>query len=85
MKLLCQKTTGSFSTARTTLLSIVTGLEPGSIPPFGSLFALKTYCDERLAEEQTINFSAGDHAKSVSMTYADFLKVEEPVIGVFAE
>ena len=62
-----------------------TGLEPGSIPPFGSLFALKTYCDERLAEEQTINFSAGDHAKSVSMTYADYLKVEEPVIGVFAE
>jgi len=27
----------------------LTGLAPGSIPPFGSLFGLATWCDERLA------------------------------------
>src|SRR5437763_4261527 len=28
----------------------LTGLVPGSIPPFGSLFNLPTWCDERLSE-----------------------------------
>src|SRR6185503_19425525 len=28
----------------------LTGLQPGSIPPFGNLFGLPTWCDERLAE-----------------------------------
>src|SRR6516165_1190733 len=28
----------------------LTGLAPGSIPPFGSLFGLKTYCEPGLAE-----------------------------------
>jgi Ala-tRNA(Pro) deacylase len=45
----------------------MTGLAPGSIPPFGSLFQLETWCDERLAEQPQINFNAGDHAISLSM------------------
>ena len=40
----------------------LTGLTPGSIPPFGQLFELPTLCDRRLADEPTINFNAGDHA-----------------------
>ena len=63
----------------------MTGLEPGSIPPFGSLFSLPTLCDQRLAENETINFNAGDHCISVSMRYADFVKVESPELGTFAE
>ena len=63
----------------------LTGLQPGSIPPFGSLFGLPTYCDNRLQDEAVINFNAGDHAKSVSMTYADFQQVEQPELGLFAE
>jgi Ala-tRNA(Pro) deacylase len=55
-----------------------TGLEPGAIPPFGSLFGLPTCCDPRLAENPTINFNAGDHAVSVSMTCADFVAAEQP-------
>lgn len=62
-----------------------TGLEPGSIPPFGSLFGLATYCDRRLGDNETINFNAGDHAISISMTYADFLRAEAPTLGDFAE
>ena len=63
----------------------LTGLQPGSIPPFGSLFGLSTLCDSRLGENQTINFNAGDHSISVSMAYTDYVRVEGPELGVFAE
>ncbi len=63
----------------------LTGLTPGSIPPFGSLFGLKTCCDERLQEARTINFNAGDHAVSISMACADYLVVEQPELGLYAE
>lgn len=63
----------------------LTGLRPGSIPPFGSLFGLATLCDRRLPENEWINFNAGDHSISVSMTAADYLRVESPEMGTFAE
>ena len=63
----------------------LTGLKPGSIPPFGSLFNLKTHCDELLRDESVINFNAGDHSISISMQYEDFIRVEQPEIGTFAE
>lgn len=56
----------------------LTGLKPGSIPPFGSLFSLPTYCDSALAENTSINFNAGDHAISVQMPYAEYARVENP-------
>jgi Ala-tRNA(Pro) deacylase len=58
----------------------LTKLQPGSIPPFGSLFSLKTYCDPALSENASINFNAGDHAISVQMTYADFVRIEAPTL-----
>jgi Ala-tRNA(Pro) deacylase len=61
----------------------ITGLEPGSIPPFGSLFGLPTFCDTALAENERINFNAGTHTDSVRMTYADFVRVEEPTVAAF--
>ena len=63
----------------------LTGLAPGSIPPFGSLFDLPTLCDERLGDNQVINFNAGDHAVSVSMRYADYLQVENPEVGRYGQ
>jgi Ala-tRNA(Pro) deacylase len=60
----------------------LTGLLPGSIPPFGSLFALPTYCDPALAENPSINFNAGDHALSIQMSYADYAQVEKPTLLV---
>ena len=63
----------------------LTGLTPGSIPPFGSLFGLPTWCDELLAEQPRINFNAGDHAISISLAYADFVQVEQPRVGTYSE
>ena len=62
----------------------MTGLTPGSIPPFGQLFQLPTYCDEQLAEQPRINFNAGDHSVSISLAYDDYLATELPTTGQFA-
>jgi Ala-tRNA(Pro) deacylase len=56
----------------------LTGLEPGSIPPFGGLFGLPTYVDPALALNESINFNAGDHSISIQMRHADYVAVETP-------
>ena len=65
-------------------LKQLTGLSPGAVPPFGSLFGLPTCCDTRLGENDRINFNAGDNSISVSLRYEDYLKVENPTLGSFA-
>jgi prolyl-tRNA editing enzyme YbaK/EbsC (Cys-tRNA(Pro) deacylase) len=55
-----------------------TGLEVGSIPPFGSVIGLLTYVDERLSENTEIAFNAARHDRSVKMKYNDFIKLEKP-------
>jgi Ala-tRNA(Pro) deacylase len=63
----------------------LTGLRPGSIPPFGSLFQLPTYCDRALQQEPRINFNAGDHAISISMSSQEYERVEQPQFGDFSD
>lgn len=58
----------------------VTGCVPGSVPPFGSLFNLKTFVDHRLAENETINFNAGSLTDSVNMPYEAYIEIEQPTI-----
>ncbi len=65
-------------------VAALTGLEPGAIPPFGSLFGLKTYSDAALADNEWINFNAGSHSESVRMKYEDYLTVEEPEVEGFS-
>jgi Ala-tRNA(Pro) deacylase len=61
----------------------LTDLQPGSIPPFGSLFGLATCCDPALGEHASINFNAGDHSISIQMAHADYLRVEKPRLVSF--
>lgn len=63
----------------------LTGLAPGSIPPFGSLFSLTTCCDRALTDQSQINFNAGDHAISISMSLADYLAAEKPRLGSYSQ
>jgi len=62
----------------------LTTLEPGSIPPFGSLFGLPTFCDTGLGDCEQINFNAGSHTESIRMRYQDYLHVESPTVGEFS-
>ena len=59
----------------------LTGLKPGSIPPFGSLFGLTNWCDRKLADNARINFNAGDHAISISLDYVDYVRIEQPQLA----
>ncbi|NMC35683.1 hypothetical protein GYA49_01420, partial [Candidatus Beckwithbacteria bacterium] len=67
------------------LLKKATGLEPGSVPPFGSLWKLPTYLEEGFSKAETIYFNAGSHTQTIKMSMADFIKVEKPQIASFAK
>jgi len=50
----------------------------GAMPPFGNLYGLPTYVDERLAQEEYIVFEAGTHTDAVKMSYRDYEKIVKP-------
>ncbi len=52
--------------------------EPGSVPPFGSLFGLASYADPNLNDE--IDFNAGLHGVSIFMKRSDWEKIVKPVV-----
>ena len=58
----------------------VTGCVPGSVPPFGSLFNIKTFCDPRLSENERIHFNAGSLTDSVDMKFEDYIAIEKPIL-----
>lgn len=64
---------------------VVTECVRGSVPPFGSVLGLVTYCDQRLAENEKINFNAGSLTDSICMSYPDYLATEAPHIVDIAE
>ncbi|MGD2152690.1 MAG: YbaK/EbsC family protein [Gemmatimonadales bacterium] len=59
--------------------------EPGAMPPFGNLYGQRLYVDERLTEDETIVFNAGNHTEAIRMRYADFERLAKPVVGSFGE
>ena len=65
-------------------LLTLTGLEPGAVPPFGSLLGLQTCADEGLLRMPRIVFNAGNRSVSVLLTTADYVRVERPAVGRFA-
>ena len=44
------------------------GCEVGAIPPFGHLFDMDVYMDEKLLEAEDIVFSAGNHSQLIQMS-----------------
>jgi Ala-tRNA(Pro) deacylase len=60
------------------------GCEAGAMPPFGNLYDIPVYVDERLAEDEQIAFNAGSHTELVRLAYEDFVRLVEPQIGRFA-
>jgi Ala-tRNA(Pro) deacylase len=71
--------------ATTDELQELTGLEPGMVPPFGSLFGIRTICDEQLARNERINFSAGGHCDSLQMSYDDYIEFERPQLAAITK
>ncbi len=59
--------------------------ELGAMPPFGNLYKLPVYVDEKLAADEEIVFNAGTHRDAIRMRYHDFIKLAHPAVGGFAD
>ncbi|MDD5712749.1 MAG: YbaK/EbsC family protein [Smithellaceae bacterium] len=60
------------------------GCEIGAMPPFGNLYGMEVFADDRLAEDEEIAFSAGSHHELIKLSYKDFEKLVKPKLGRFA-
>jgi Ala-tRNA(Pro) deacylase len=58
--------------------------ELGAMPPFGSMFGMPVYVDNRMTAENTITFNAGTHRDVVHMRFDDFERLAKPAIMPFA-
>ena len=56
----------------------------GAMPPFGNLYGVPVYVEERLADDEDIAFNGGTHNELVRMKYGDFERVVNPIIGRFS-
>jgi Ala-tRNA(Pro) deacylase len=54
--------------------------ELGAMPPFGTLYGLSVYVDSKLEEDPEIAFNAGSHRELMRMEFADYERLEHPVI-----
>lgn len=63
----------------------LTGLVPGSVPPFGRpILPFDLFVDESIAANQRIAFNAGSLTDSIIMSVEDYLRVARPDIFRFA-
>lgn len=63
----------------------LTGLVPGSVPPFGSPFLpFPLYVDPGVFENERIAFNAGSLTDSIIMDIDDYRRLANPVIFSFA-
>lgn len=58
--------------------------EPGAMPPFGNLYGIPVFVDPSLAASATVFFLAGSHDRTISLAYADFERLVQPVRCDFA-
>ncbi len=74
--------TKSFRFANVEELGSVTGgVLPGAVPPFGSLFEIKTYVDRLVFENEKIVFNAGMRTFSLAIKSADYKQLEKVEIA----
>lgn len=64
----------------------LTGLVPGSVPPFGKpILPFDLYVDESILANEKIAFNAGSLTDSIVMSVEDYRKAAEPTVFAFSE
>jgi Ala-tRNA(Pro) deacylase len=58
--------------------------EVGAMPPFGNLYGIPVYVEQRLTEEETMIFPVGTYTDTMSLKYADFERLVHPKVMTFA-
>jgi Ala-tRNA(Pro) deacylase len=59
--------------------------ELGAMPPFGNLYGLPLYVDQRLADDDALCFNAGSHTDLIRMRTQDFERLANPVVADLVE
>jgi len=54
--------------------------EVGAMPPFGSQYSLKTIVEQTLADDDEIVFQGNTHEDAYRIRFADFQRLEDPLI-----
>ena len=60
------------------------GCDLGAMPPFGSLYDMRTFMDAGLAEDEEIAFNAGSHTELIRLSFGDYVRLERPIELSFA-
>lgn len=64
----------------------VTGLVPGSVPPFGKpIIDVELYVDDSIVHNEKIAFNAGSLTDSIIILVKDYLKISQPQIMRFSK
>lgn len=58
--------------------------ECGVLPPFGSRYEMKTIVDTSLADDEDIWFEGNTHDEAIRMKFAEFCRLEQPLIAPLA-
>jgi Ala-tRNA(Pro) deacylase len=58
--------------------------EIGAMPPFGNLYGMAVYADEELEESIDIVFTAGSHRELLRLSWFDYRRLVNPVMGKLA-
>ena len=67
-------------------LEDMTGLVPGSVPPFGTpILPYPLYVDESIIANERIAFNAGSLTDSIIMSVADYQTIAKPEVFRFAQ
>ena len=67
-------------------LMSLTGLIPGSVPPFGKpILSFELYVDPSLLSNSVIAFNAGSITDSIKMSLHDYQEVAKPVVFQFCD
>jgi prolyl-tRNA editing enzyme YbaK/EbsC (Cys-tRNA(Pro) deacylase) len=66
-------------------LKELTGLAPGSVPPFGPpVLPFELYVDETIRSNERIAFNGGSLTDSIILATADYLRVAKPTLFPFS-
>ncbi|OGG05039.1 hypothetical protein A2Z33_07195 [Candidatus Gottesmanbacteria bacterium RBG_16_52_11] len=63
----------------------VTGVPIGAVPPFGHIFGIPLYVDEKINLNERVVFNAGYHEKSIELDRSGYLAVAKPQTGKFSK
>ncbi len=64
----------------------MTGLVPGSVPPFGRpVLPFQLYVDGSVLENERIAFNAGSLTDSIIMSVGDYMKIAKPEVFRFSQ